>query len=200
MSVCAPALLDVFDREAAIETVTLAFETDPAWIWMFETADDSALRIREVMARIVDGGLANNSVWRTDNCDSVAVWVPPGARELTPELEDELAGVLAAAGGETSRRALGLFDVFDKARSRASTHQYLSVFATRPEKQGGGLGGALLRAAFGEFDRQSLPCYLESSNPTKNNALYEHLGFEIRETLDTPPRCPLVQSMWRTAR
>lgn len=193
-------MLAAADREAALDTIASAFVSDPAWVWMFETADDLPKRIREVMACFIDGGMMNNSVWRAPDCDSVAIWVPPGLHELTPELEARVDKILALAGGETAERVLAIFEIFESERRKSPSNHYLSIFATRPAMQGKGIGGALLRAAFEEIDRQALPCYLESSNPTANNAMYEHLGFEVLDTLPTPPACPPVLTMWRAAR
>jgi GNAT superfamily N-acetyltransferase len=200
MSPTAPRLLRSDERDVALETMVLAFQTDPAWMWMFETAGDPVAGIRGVMACVLDGGLLNNSVWRSAACECVAVWVPPGASELTPELEERAGAVLAETGPETLKRALELFGIFDSTRAKAPLHHYLSVFATLPSKQGAGLGGAVMRAAFEAIDAHSYPCYLESSNPTKNGAMYAHLGFDVRETLETPPGCPMVETMWRPAR
>lgn len=181
--------------EAATETLVAAFTDDPTWSWMFEAADDKQSALRNVISILIAGGLVNESVRATPNCESVAIWVPPGADELTPELEAQLEGSV----GPIRERLFGVFEIFDAARKKAQPHHYLSMFGTQLEKQGEGYGSAIFREALEEIDAQSMPCYLESSNPA-NDTMYEHFGFEVIEALETPPGCTNVSAMWRVAR
>lgn len=54
-------------------------------------------------------------------------------------------------------------------------HWYLEILATRPEYQGRGAGGQLLRWGIGRADEEETEAYLEASPDGK--PIYEHLGF-----------------------
>ena len=54
----------------------------------------------------------------------------------------------------------------------------------------------LLAANLTRIDAESMPAYLESSNPA-NDARYERLGFEPRTKFSTPDGRHTVTTMWR---
>ncbi len=62
---------------------------------------------------------------------------------------------------------------------------YIFQVAVDPEKQGLGLGSAMLRPFFNWLDERHLPCYLET-HKEKNVDLYTHYGFLVKDT-DTLP-------------
>jgi GNAT superfamily N-acetyltransferase len=59
---------------------------------------------------------------------------------------------------------------------RGRRHWYLEILATRPEWQGKGAGGKLLRWGLRKADEEGTETYLEASPDGK--PIYEHLGFE----------------------
>ena len=68
----------------------------------------------------------------------------------------------------------------------------------RPERQGRGLGTALLQPVLERCDRDKVPAYLEATTP-RNLACYQRNGFEVTQEFalpDGPPMWP----MWRTPR
>ncbi len=65
-----------------------------------------------------------------------------------------------------------------KKRYAPKHHVYLALLAVRPQSQGRGYAGRLLRALAGELDRIKLPCYLETQN-LKNVAMYGRFGFKL---------------------
>ena len=55
-------------------------------------------------------------------------------------------------------------------------HWYVMVVGVAPEKQGKGIGRALLQPIIERADTAGQPCYLETAQPA-NVGLYERLGF-----------------------
>ena len=78
-------------------------------------------------------------------------------------------------------------------------HAYLWMIAVAPERQGEGLGSALMTAVLDRCDREGLPAYLEASS-ARSRALYERLGFALMggplDLADGPSMWP----MWREPR
>lgn len=63
-------------------------------------------------------------------------------------------------------------------------HYYLEIIATRPEWQGKGAAGMLIRWGLERADQQGVECYLEASPVGKK--VYEHFGFEEAGRLVVP--------------
>jgi ribosomal protein S18 acetylase RimI-like enzyme len=71
----------------------------------------------------------------------------------------------------------------------------LPLIGVDPAQQNKGYGGALMRHALIECDRDKKLAYLESTNP-KNISLYERHGFEALGTIQvgtSPPIVPMLR-------
>lgn len=87
-----------------------------------------------------------------------------------------------------------LFEAMDGAHP-TELHWYLPMIGVNGACRGGGPGTALLRATLALCDRDSLPAYLEASNP-RNIPFCERHGFERRAPL-RQGSCPPITPMWR---
>ena len=172
-----------------------AFMDDPVLSWVFP---DEAKRRRyghryfEMQARrLLPGGL----VWQADG--GGALWAGAGRwRESPLEGLRLAAATLGGIGLRGARVGRGLLGV--ESRHPREPHLYLAAVGVRPERQGQGLGSALLEPGLSEADRLGLPAYLESSN-VRNVPLYERHGFEVTEEVRLP-QGPPVWLMWRPGR
>jgi ribosomal protein S18 acetylase RimI-like enzyme len=70
-------------------------------------------------------------------------------------------------------------DKIHKARVQ-EPHWYLMLVGVDPELQGQGAGSAIIREGLARADRESRPCYLETSE-RRNLGLYERHGFAVLE-------------------
>ena len=135
----------------------------------------------------------------TPGCEAVAVWIPPGEPELTPEQAEAFAGLAEELLGPVQARVvLDAFDRLDAAHPRDPPHYYLSLLATHSEHRGNGLGMALLGACLERIDAEHAPAYLESTNPGNNHRYMRH-GFEPSSEI-TLPNGHVVTAMWRDSR
>ncbi len=75
--------------------------------------------------------------------------------------------------------------MIEGAHGRHPEHYYLAVLGTRPDRQGHGVGSALVQPILDICDREQLGAYLESSKE-QNMALYRRHGFEVVEVLHLP--------------
>jgi GNAT superfamily N-acetyltransferase len=133
--------------------------------------------------------------------DAAAGWIPPGAPEAGAGGGDESEFVtrLFAAGASAEELGrLGAMAAAMDAAHPAEPHWYLAMIATRPDRQGQGLGTVLMQHALETVDEQHMPAYLESSNP-RNVTLYERHGFVVTGTIDVAGGPPLTP-MWREPR
>jgi ribosomal protein S18 acetylase RimI-like enzyme len=61
-------------------------------------------------------------------------------------------------------------------------HWYLAAIGVNPERQGEGLGSALVQSGIRRADRDNTPVYLETETEG-NVGFYQHLGFEVIEQI-----------------
>lgn len=183
------------DVGVVVQDLHAAFMDDPVLSWVYP--DESRRRRfgRHYFAmqarRLVPGGLS----WRADGAASL--WAAPGRwRESPLEALRLGAATFRGLGLRGPRVARGLAGI--ESRHPRQPHLYLAAVGVRPERQGQGLGSALLRPGLEEADRRGLPAYLESSN-IRNVPLYERHGFKVTEEV-TLPRGPAVWLMWRPGR
>jgi GNAT superfamily N-acetyltransferase len=186
------------DRAAVTATSCSSFDRDPVWSWRF---DDDVRRPAQYALwwdGFVAGGLRYPWVRVTDGCEAVALWIPPGLAELSPEVEAGLEQQLEDLLGSDSRRAVEMLTRFDAARPE-EPHHYLSLFGTHDDHRGKGLGMALLADNLAEIDALHSPSYLESTNPA-NLQRYARVGFEPLAEFAAGDGGPVVTTMWRPAR
>ena len=184
------------DTAAVVATLTGAFHDDPTWSWAFS---DPTLRPHQYDAfwgAMVAGALRYPWVLMTGGAEAVAVWIPPGGTELAPEDEPRLVALIENLLGDRAADVLELMDRFDAAHPHDEPHYYLSLFATRPESRGRGIGMALLRDDLVAYDAEGVPTYLESSNPA-NDARYASVGYRAVGEFSHPTTGAVVTTMWR---
>lgn len=183
------------DVDAAVGTITTAFFHDPLWGPAFPDVERRAEQAATFWRVFVTSALRFPWTRVTPNVESVAVWIPPGAAELTDEEADGLEPLLVRTTGRAvTDGILGLFEQFEEARP-SEPHFYLSLLATHAAHRGAGLGIGLLRDNLARIDALGVPTYLESCNPA-NDARYRAEGFLPRTGFVTPTGHP-VTTMWR---
>jgi GNAT superfamily N-acetyltransferase len=170
-----------------------AFHADPVMRWVIP--DDAGRRVRlpalmELYAARVQRHGENRI---NESGTGAAVWAPPGA-EFTPDEDARFEAGLIVAGGRDLGRLGAVAELLD-AHHPAEPHWYLMLAGVIPDRQGAGIGGALLRAVLAGADRAGLPAYLEATSP-RNRALYERHGFTVTAELRTAD-CPPLWAMWR---
>jgi GNAT superfamily N-acetyltransferase len=133
------------------------------------------------------------------DAEAATLWIPPGRPEL-PEAEAARIGPLfrQLLGSEVGR-ADALMERFDTARPTEPEHYYLSLFGTRPDRRGRGIGMALLAEDLDRIDAEGKPAYLESTNPA-NLDRYRSVGFVDHGEITLPGDGPTVTTMWRDPR
>ncbi len=191
------------DVEAVTETLALAFRDDPVWGPALVSADGRTDHLLPFWRAFVVGAVGHDTVFLSDGpageAATVAVWLPPGVDELTPEQERELDALMSdALAPERFDAYERLWTLFEEAHPHEPPHMYLSLLATHPDHRGRGIGQQLLAQNLARFDAAGHPAYLESTNPA-NDHRYRRAGFRplggFRAVLDDAP----VTTMWREA-
>ncbi len=183
------------DVDAVVAAITTAFFDDPLWGPAFPDPDRRAAQAERMWRLFVTSSMRYPWMLVTTQCESAAMWIPPGGSELTPAEEADFEVFMTGvAGPEITDGILRIFAEFDRAHPH-EPHFYLSLFATHEAHRGKGFGMDLLRASLARIDAAGMPAYLESTNPA-NLKRYESVGFQERERL-TMPSGAVVTTMWR---
>lgn len=182
-SVEQPEILPLRADQFGVAQSTLgeAFRDDPL---LHIVAPDAARRERIgewFMGMVLTYGMRWGEVTTVRDGGAVAVWLPPGATDVSPVrmMKVGLLSVPFKAGTNgflRFMRALSATEKFHKAVK--GPHWYLMAIGTRPELQGSGLGSALIDEKLSAADELRLPCYLETAT-AGNVAFYSKRGFEI---------------------
>jgi GNAT superfamily N-acetyltransferase len=187
------------DATMVAELVAAAFAPLDAVAWL---VPDEAVRSRIMTANFrifVDHAIEHGHIDVIDDSvpspnggdPAAAVWFPrTGPLPEPPDYERRLA---AACGPWTSR-----FEVLDELFEEnhpAEPHHHLALLAVRPDRQGAGLGSALLRHHHATLDGSGTAAYLEASS-TGSRDLYLRHGYEPREPFTLPDGTPFWP-MWR---
>jgi GNAT superfamily N-acetyltransferase len=124
--------------------------------------------------------------------------VPPGRWRLGFFQQLKLLpGMIRVFGRDLGRAQRGL-TVMDSGHPR-SPHWYLDSLGVEPERQGTGIGSALMRPVLERCDRERMPAYLNAGSP-RSRELYRRHGFEVTEEFRLPEDGPSLWRMWREPR
>lgn len=198
------AVVDLLPSEfgSAGRLLARAFRDDPVWCGLFpDPRTGSTQMVRQFTALLrFHHALGARVIKSADNA-AVAVWQPPGRIRLgLPALRPAVALVRSSLPTPLSR--LRFYPWLETSLAPGhkelvpEPHWYLTLIGTDPRRQGSGYGTALVQYGLDRADAVGLRVYLETETE-QNVGYYEHMGFEVLRTLDTPlPAC----RMWLMVR
>jgi GNAT superfamily N-acetyltransferase len=184
------------DRDAVVRLVDAAFQDDPVSKWIFPDAEHYRRVHAQMMGGFFDQVLQGGWVDVTEDLSAVAMWLPTPAGEPAPD--DGPAQLRAAVDPDNER--VELVSTYTAAiHPYHREHAYLWIIGVDPERQGEGLGTALMAPVLDSCDREGTAAYLEASSE-RSRELYRRRGFaDIGEPLRLPDGGPLMYPMWRDA-
>ena len=124
----------------------------------------------------------------------VAMWSPAGVDPVPGELVDGFQASLIDLSGSYAERVGELMTVID-ASHPLDACAYLQFVGVRADRQGEGIGSAVMSPMLDECDREGAPAFLVATSP-RNRSLYLRHGFGVVDELravDAPP----MWAMWR---
>lgn len=183
------------DRQALVETLAQAFQTDPALSWILPGSDHRARALRGLFRVLVPADMRAGLALRTAGDEAAALWRAPGqAHSGTLEFLRTVVP-LVATFGTALPRGLKVQESIDAHRPKGR-FWYLHYVGVRSEHQGKGHGGRIIRAQTAAGDAEGLSCWLETATPA-NVPLYERLGFVTQAEWDVAGGGPHFWGMMR---
>ena len=185
------------DLETLADSLARAFHDDPGWAHLLPDASDRTERLLRFFAAELRGlGMPHGSVWTTEDVGGAAVWMPPDAWRVPVATTLREVVPMARVFGRHLRVAFRSRLRMEGRHPRKPPHWYLAIMGVAPERQGRGLGAALMRPILDRLDAERAPAYLESSTP-RSRALYERNGFRVTGEMNLPSNGPPLWLMWR---
>jgi GNAT superfamily N-acetyltransferase len=179
------------------QALALAFHDDPGWSHLLPDPRDRTERLRLFFETELRGtGIPLGLVWTTDDVAGAAVWAPEDAWRVPVATTAREAAPMRRVFGRRLLLALRSRLRMERRHPRRPRHWYLAFMGVVPERQGRGLGTALLAPALEALDASGTPAYLESSSP-RSRELYRRHGFGVTGEFTLPSAGPPLWQMWR---
>lgn len=193
-------MIEIFDAESrdhqqVAETLTQAFHTDPALSYILQDERSRPRRLKRLFDLIIEDDASVGRVVRSSGNEAAALWRAPGKADSDDEpLIAQLLPMLRIFGLALPR-AMRVVEGIDKNRPKGD-FWYLHFVGVRPDQQGKGWGGRIIREGLARADAGGLPSWLETATP-ENVPLYQRLGFAIQCEWDVPKGGPHFWGMLR---
>jgi GNAT superfamily N-acetyltransferase len=143
----------------------------------------------------VEHALAEGIVHTTPDRAAAALWIPGTGPSEPPQ---DYPGRLAALTGPHLPNFQAFDQTLDAHHPAGTFHHHLVILAVRPDRQGQGIGTALLDAHHTTLDQDGTPAYLEASSQ-RSRALYRRHGYADHAEPFAPGGTALMWPMWRAA-
>jgi GNAT superfamily N-acetyltransferase len=181
------------DRDAIAALLHEVFRDDPVSRWVFPDAAHREEAHPRLFGAFLDHGLEHGTVHVTADGAGAAVWFAVAGGELRGG--DDLGARLEKVDPGNDRLPT-LGELTEAVHPVDRDHAYLQAIAVAQDRQGHGIGTALLVPVLEQCDREGLPAYLEASN-ADSRRLYERHGFVTLDPVVALPDGPPMYAMWR---
>ena len=193
---------DPADAQLLAEVVAAAFRHLPASNWLVPDPAERRRIFPDYFRILVDLALAGGAVDTTADREAVALWMPAGSGDDAgpPDYDTRLAAVT----GPWADRFRAFDEQLAKNHPTGEPHHHLAILAVRPDRQGRGLGSALLDAHHRALDEAypPVPAYLEAASLDSRRLYLRHGYRDMDRTLHYPDGVsdrPMMYPMWRPA-
>jgi GNAT superfamily N-acetyltransferase len=183
------------DVPVLADVLAAAFQDDPVFAWCVPDPTRRRERWPRVFAAFADVFVPHGETFATGAGDAVALWAPPEVDPFAGAPGDAFGQRIVEVLGDEAERCFQIAEIFERHHP-PQPWMYLQLMGTRPEHQGLGLGGGLLRTVLERCDASGTPAYLEATT-VDNRRLYERHGFAAIGEIQLPEDGPTVWPMWR---
>jgi GNAT superfamily N-acetyltransferase len=163
------------DTDVLSRVIADAFNDLPQSVWMIGDPDARRQILPGYFLLLVEAALASGTVYTTTDRAGAALWMHVGPDRTSQS--DDYAARLAVATGRWASRFAAFDAVLDRHHPPGRSYDLLAILAVRPDRQGQGIGSALLRAHHEVLDRgEGTLAYLDAAGP-RSRRLYRRHGY-----------------------
>jgi ribosomal protein S18 acetylase RimI-like enzyme len=199
--------LDRSSIGAVAEILAVAFLDERVWSYVIDAPPRRRLRLQKPFFHGLARGYAAFSELHGAYIDGrlvgAGIRVPPGRwplsrRERLTSTVWVALGLLPSIAADP-KAAMSFFSgvwELERHHPHDRPHWHLAFVGVHPGFRRRGVATALGRFVLEQADAAGVGCYFETSGE-ETVALYERLGFEVRETIEPLPGGPMMWTMWR---
>lgn len=193
------------DAERTAEALGRAFVNDPLVLFTYPDGCKSDEDLRLFFLTAVKYCLRYGEAYApTAEIEGAALWLPSNKCPITFWRMLRVVSLWSmfkmmrriGFGRMRGMAIIGSFLDGTHKRLMPYKHYYLQTLGIAPAYQGNGYASRLLRPMFARFDREGMPCYLDTLTE-KNARMYTHLGFTILEKSEIPDTGIMAWAMLR---
>jgi GNAT superfamily N-acetyltransferase len=189
---------DAADTDALSQVIANAFHDLPQSEWLISDPDARRQILPGYFRLLIEHAMANSTVHTTADHAAAALWIPVG-REGSSQPAD-YAARLTAVTGQWAERFKTFDTVLDRHHPSGVAYHHLAILAVHPDRQGEGIGSALLRAYNQVLDREpDALTYLEAAG-LRSRQLYRRHGYLPSGLFYLPGDGPAMWPMVRPPR
>ena len=166
-------------RAAAVTTLAQAFQDDPALSWLIPDAAARRARLPGFFGLVFDEHVRFGLMLGSADLAAVTLWRAPGAMHRHQPIWHPGALRYVPVFRTRLGKAIAIDEAIRAHLPAEPSWFYLKYAGVRPQSQGKGLGGRLIRAGLAEAAALGVPSILETATPS-NVGLYQSLGFAVR--------------------
>jgi GNAT superfamily N-acetyltransferase len=144
----------------------------------------------------VEHAIQDGLVETTPDRAATALWIPGTGPGAPPDGYTER---LAAITGPYLANFLAFDEQLDRHHPAGTFHHHLAILAVRPDRQGRGIGTALLHARHTVLESEGIPAYLEASDDRTRRIYLDH-GYADRDGPIELADGVRMYPMWREPR
>ncbi|KAB8144317.1 GNAT family N-acetyltransferase [Chloroflexia bacterium SDU3-3] len=171
--------------DAAVDSLTTAFQVDPSTQLLLNAQRPSLARVRAFYRFTMRVALRHGHVFAAgDRAQGVCAWLPPEHVDVSAWMFLRAGGVRLGLDVDLGIYARLLryegYAARMHARHAPFPHWYLFTIGVARDHQGQGLSGRLLRPAMAFLDRHGQHSYLETHSE-RNITFYQKYGYQVAE-------------------
>jgi len=200
-----PHVCPIQDVPLAVKTITSVLESMPYVRFVYDHQKSppppgKAENLSVELYRILTTGLVL-TIDAEEKCVGVAVWHRPVRQSFLSRVADwcvnagfdvwsTISKMIYGDGGFNHKKAAACDKIMKQARQEIlgegneKDTWYLAMLAVLPEYHGKGVGKALVKYVTDISDRDGMRCYVPTSRPEPNVAIYERLGFTLKRAVE----------------
>lgn len=165
------------DIDALAQVIAEAFFPLAVCRWLIPDGPARRAAFPAYFRLYLEHAIADGLVETTPGRDAAALWIPGDGPAAPPQ---GYVQQLAAIIGPHLDRFLAFDQHLDQRHPIGTFHEHLAILAVRPDRQGQGVGTALLDARHADLEDQGIPAYLEASDERTRRIYLAH-GYTDRD-------------------
>ncbi len=164
-----------------------AFKDDPIMVFTYPDSNEREQKSQYGFYMIYNYGIKYGLTYATSkNLEGITIWLPPN--KVYPStwamMRHGVFYTMRKVGlkMKAMKRTMTVFKYEDEKHKELTPfdHWYFQNIAVKPEEQGKGYGGLLIKTMLKTIESDELPVYVET-NTEKSVSIYQKHGFEIIE-------------------